>query len=336
MDVREPKWFIGKFDVYPMLCFKEVTIMKSTNKLALALLAGGAVLALTVGLAAFGFTTTARANGATGQPGIDHRGGPQPGLPGQMGQEDSYLADALGITVEDLQTAQTTAYQAAVDQALADGIITQAQADQLKNGTGTGRSMRGFAFGFVFGPDSGIDQESLLANALGITVDELSTAREKAQAARIAQAVTDGVITQEEADQMAARRALQTYIDPQAITAEALGISVDTLQTYQDEGQTMSEILAQTGQTASEFVAARQAAYEVAVQKAVTDGVITQAQADQAILEGAHAFGGRPFGGGKAGGFDGMHPERGGFPGFQPAPATPGSTTTPALTNTNL
>lgn len=310
--------------------------MKSTNKLALALLAGGAVLALTVGLAAFGFTTTARANAAGGQPGIDHRGGPQPGLPGKPGQEDSYLADALGISVEELQTAQTTAYQAGVDQALAEGLITQAQADQLKSSTGVGRSLRGFAFGFVFGPDSGIDQESLLANALGVTVDELSAAREKAQAARIAQAVTDGVITQEEADQMAARQALQAYIDPQTITAEALGISVDTLQTYQGEGQTMSEILAQTGQTASEFVAARQAAYEAAVQKAVTDGVITQAQADQAILEGSHAFGGRPFGGGKAGGFGRMHPERGGFPGFQAAPVTPGSTTTPAPTDTNL
>ena len=290
--------------------------MKSIHKLVLALLGGTAVLALTVGLVAFGFTSTVRANEATGQPGINHRGGPQPGLPGKMGKDDTYLADALGITVEDLQTAQTTAYQAAVDQALADGIITQAQADQLKNGTETGRSMRGFAFGFVFGPDSGIDQESLLANALGITADELSAAREKAQAARIAQAVTDGVITQEDADQMAARQALQTYIDPQAIMAEALGISVDTLQTYQDEGQTMSEILAQTGQTASEFVAARQTAYEAAVQKAVTDGVITQAQADQAILEGAHSFGGRPFGGGKGGGFGGMRPERGGIPRF--------------------
>jgi hypothetical protein len=307
--------------------------MKSTYKLVLALLGGAAILALTVGLAAFGFTTTARANGTTEQPEISHRGGPQPGMPGQMGQEDSYLADALGITVEELQAAQTTAHEAAIDQALADGLITQAQADQLKTGTGTGRDMRGFALGFVFGPDSNIDQDSLLAEALGISVDELTAAREQAQAARIAQAVADGVITQDEADQMAARQALQAYIDPQAIMAEALGISADTLQTYQDEGQTLSEILAKTGQTASEFVAARQAAYEAALQKAVSDGVITQAQADQAILEGT----GNRFGGhGKLDGFGGMRPERGGFPGMQKLPATPGSTTAPATTGTNL
>jgi len=308
--------------------------MKSKYKLVLALLSGGAVLALAFGLAAFGFTTTARANGTTGLADISHRGGPGPGMPGLMGQEDTYLADALGITVEELQAAQTSAYEAAVDQALADGLITQAQADQLKSGSVNGRGLRGFAYGFVFGPDSKIDQDSLLAQALGITVEELTSAREEAQAARIAQAVADGVITQEEADQMEARQALQAYIDPQAIIAEALGISVDTLQTYQDEGQALSEILAQTGQTASEFVAARQAAYEAAIQKAVSDGVITQAQADQAILEGARG----PLGGhGKAGGFGGgMRPERGGFPGMQNTPTTPGSTTAPAASDTNL
>ncbi len=312
--------------------------MKSTYKLALALLGSAAILALTVGLAAFGFTTTARANDATGLPGVSHRAGPQPGMPGLAGQDDTYLADALGITVEELQAAQTSAYEAGVDQALTDGLITQAQADQLKSGTRTGRGMRDFVYGFVFGSDSGIDQSSLLADALGITVDELQAAREQAQAARIAQAVTDGKITQEEADQLAARQALKTYIDQQAITAEALGISVDTLQTYQDDGMTMSDILAETGQTASEYVAARQAAYEAAIQKAVSDGVITQAQADQFILRGAGVhFGGRSFGRhAKGGDFGGMRPDFGGAPGMQTIPSTPGSTTAPAPTDSQV
>jgi hypothetical protein len=248
---------------------------------------------------------------------------------GSMGQEDTFLAEALGISVDELQAARTAAYEAAIDQALADGLITQAQADALKSGTGLGRGLHGF----VFGPDSSLDQESLLADALGITVEQLSAAREQAQSARLAQAVADGVITQEEADQMAARQALQAYIDPQTIMVDALGISTETLQTYQDDGLTLSEILAQTGQTASEYVAARQAAYETYVQKAVSDGVITQAQADQAILDGARG----PFGGhGKGGGFGGMRPERGGFPGMQTIPATPGSTTSPATSGTNL
>ncbi len=41
----------------------------------------------------------------------------------------------------------------------------------------------------------------LLANALGITVDELDTAQQAAAAAALKQAVTDGFITQAQADQ---------------------------------------------------------------------------------------------------------------------------------------
>jgi hypothetical protein len=297
--------------------------MKSKSKLALVLMGGAAVLALTVGLAAFGFTSTARANDAIGQPEISHRSGPQP-FPGMAGQEDTFLADVLGISVEELQSAQTAAYEAAIDQALSDGLITLAQADQLKNGTGLGRGERGFAAGFVFGPDSEIDLTSLLADALSISVDELSAAREQAQSARIAQAVADGVITQEKADQMAARQALQAYIDPQAIMAEALGISEDTLQTYRDEGLSLIDILGQVGLTPSEFVGAQQAAYEAVLQQAVLDGVITQEQADQATLAAAlgrfGAHGGR-------GGF-GIRPERGLFPGMQHMPTTPAATDT--------
>jgi hypothetical protein len=306
-------------------------IMKSKTKLVLALMGGAAVLALTVGLAAFGFTSTARANDATEQPGISHRGGPRP-FAGMPGQEDTFLADALGISVEELQSAQTAAYEAAIDQALSDGLITQAQADQLKSGTGLGRGERGFAAGFVFGADSAIDHDSLLADALGISVDELSAAREQAQSARLAQAVADGVITQEMADQMAARQALQAYIDPQAIMAEAIGISEDTLQTYRDEGLSLIDILDQAGLTASEFVAAQQAAYEAAIQNAVNDGVITQAQADQAILAGGL---GRFGGHGGRGGF-GIRPDRGDFPGMQNLPTAPGGTTAPTATDTSL
>jgi hypothetical protein len=295
--------------------------MKSTLKLALALVGGAAVLTLTIGLAAFGFTSTARADDATGQPGISHRGGPQP-FPGQLGQEDTFLADALGISVEELQMARTAAYEAAIDQALADGLITQAQADQLKSGARTARGTRVFAARFVFGPDSAIDLNSLLAEALGISVDELSSAREDAQSARLAQAVADGIITQEKADQIAAQLALHAYIDPQALMAEALGISEETLQAYQDEGKSLIDILGETGLTASQFVAARQMAYEAALQQAVDDGVISEAQAEQAILSGARgSFGGH-------GGF-GVRPDRGGFP------LTPG-TPKPDATDTSL
>ena len=48
----------------------------------------------------------------------------------------TYLAQALGITETDLQAAQTKAREAEIKQAVADGLITQAQADAMLNGTG--------------------------------------------------------------------------------------------------------------------------------------------------------------------------------------------------------
>ncbi|GIV78434.1 MAG: hypothetical protein KatS3mg050_2828 [Litorilinea sp.] len=41
------------------------------------------------------------------------------------------LADALGVTLEELQAAVTQAQEAAVQQAVDDGLITQAQADRI-------------------------------------------------------------------------------------------------------------------------------------------------------------------------------------------------------------
>lgn len=123
---------------------------------------------------------------------------------------DAFLADALGITTEKLTEARQAAYQAGVQEALDKGLITQAQADMLKKNT------RGFGRGF--GPFVGgdqIDEEKLLANALNITVEQLQAAEKKAEEARIAQAVTDGKITQEQADNMKARSALQTWIQEQ-------------------------------------------------------------------------------------------------------------------------
>ena len=52
------------------------------------------------------------------------------GLGGGVSDQD--LAAALGITVEKLQAAYTTATNEALTQAVSAGLITQAQADQIK------------------------------------------------------------------------------------------------------------------------------------------------------------------------------------------------------------
>lgn len=238
------------------------------------------------------------------------------GLPEDLTPKDELLADALGISVDDLAEAQTEAHAAAIEQAVEAGLLTQEQADQILEGN---FGFRGFGLfghhGFGhhgFGPlgDNEIDFDALLADALGISVEDLQAAREEAHAAAIAEMVEGGYLTQEQADLMAARQALKEYIDPDALMAEALGISPADLQAAREEGTSLPALLEELGLTYAEFAQAKQGAYESAVQQAVDDNVLTQEQADQ-ILSGG-GFGGPGFRG--PGGF-GRHGGPGGFGG---------------------
>jgi hypothetical protein len=138
------------------------------------------------------------------------------GISGSAIDENALLADALGITVDELDAARASANQAAIDQALEEGLITQEQVDQMRARQEQMQARRDL--------QSYLDRDTLLAQALGMTVEELqaafsedkslstlmsekgldaATVRDNLQAAyqgAIAQAVEDGVITQEQAD----------------------------------------------------------------------------------------------------------------------------------------
>jgi hypothetical protein len=184
------------------------------------------------------------------------------------------LANALGITVDELNTAYQSAYSAALEQAVSQDLITQAQADEL---TTNGNA---FPYGNRWGgwlSQNGIDFDTYLADALGIRVDELKTAYQTAFYTNIDQAVTDGNLTQEQADLMKGQYAL----------------SNDSL-----------------------FQSSMKSAYTEAVNQAVSSGMITQAQADQILsksdnmfLPGMGGWGGREAKHGHGG--EGMN---GGFP----------------------
>ncbi len=306
----------------------------------IAIFGGLLVVALLAGALFFGLTSQASAQEYTSGLGglttrlFHHgRGGFGGGemMQGEPGDGDSYLAEALGISLEELQAAQAQAQEAALQQAVEQGLLTEAQADMLRERLGTGRFGFGSGmFGFGMhgkGAVSTIDFQAQLADELGISVTELETAQQAARTAAIQAAVESGDLTQEQADMMLARQALSAYLDPQALMAEALGITIDQLQTYQAEGLRMSEILADLGKSTDEFQAAHQAAHAAAIAQAVADGVISQAQAD--ALESAV-----PFGPGGLGGCDGMRGGRGGrgggmhgFPGRgAPDKYTPGAT----------
>lgn len=219
--------------------------------------------------------------------------GSRPDFAGRGGSAptDNYLAEALGITVEELQAAQEAAYAAALEQAVADGLITQEQADQIAQFGGPMGHMRGGHFGALG------DTDEFLAAELGISVEALQTAQDEAQAARLSQMVEDGVLTQEQVDLMAARQAVQSHLDVEGLNALV------------------------------------QEAYATAVQSALDAGEITQEQADQLLSDAAAApslrfdFGGHDGFGGRGGHGHGGH----GFPGVMPGASS--TTTTTADSN---
>jgi len=160
------------------------------------------------------------------------------------GVSDQDLADALGIPLASLQTAYQTATAEALEQAVAAGLITQAQADELAQ-----RGLNGRHLGRFPGlQGSTIDYNALLAQALGISTDELQAASQKAYTTSLDRAVQNGQVTQEQADAAKGRYALST---------------------------------------SSKFIDAMRSAFEAAVNQAVTDGLITQAQADQILQDSA-------------------------------------------------
>jgi len=224
------------------------------------------IAALAVGgIVAFGTIGKVSAQAAADEAAALPAGGFERGGRGGMAYTDEELATALGISVDELTAARTEAKTAALAQAVKDGLITQAQADEI---TANGNV---FPFGGRWGgwlAGQGLDFDTYLADALGISTDELAAARAEALDAHLAALVADGSITQDQADLMKARQALAAS---------------DT------------------------FKADLQSAYESALAKAVADGTITQAQADLLLAERADnagfglrgGFGG--MGGGKRG-----------------------------------
>ena len=165
---------------------------------------------------------------------------------GRYSNED--LANALGITVDELNTAYQNAYSAGLGQAVSQGLITQAQADELTTNGNV------FPFGNRWDgwlTQNGIDFDTFLADELGISVNELKAAYQTAYYTNIDQAVTDGNLTQEQADLMKGQYAL----------------SKD-----------------------STFQSSMKSAYTDAVNQAVASGVITQAQADQILSKSDNMF----------------------------------------------
>jgi hypothetical protein len=109
-------------------------------------------------------------------------------------------------------------------------------------------------------------------------------------------------MTQDQADLMAARGQLMSYLDRDTLQAKALGISTEELQAAYDEGKPLVVLAYELGFDQATLRTNMQTAYTEALQQAVADGVITQEQVDQLQNNPRGGFGspegrGRGFGG---------------------------------------
>ncbi len=264
-----------------MTMLKKVVYIVLGGMIALGVVFGGAAI-----LAQTGDEATAPVEPESADPGDPvvpfleraHRGNRD--FAGPAIDKVEALAEALGITVDELRAAHEAAREALIEQAVIDGLLTREQADALLE-----RSGRFHARGLPGG-----NMEEALADALGISVDELQAAREAVFAAELAARVEAGQMTQEQADLIAARRAVQNLVDREAISA------------------------------------AIQSAYEAAIDEALSTGAITAEQAETLrsnLSDGLGGFGPRRGPGAGGHGFGGRG-HRGG-PGFPGGPGPFGS-----------
>ena len=171
------------------------------------------------------------------------------------------------------------------------------------------------AFGLTEGQMASIDEarETIQAIRAELTLEEFQAKLQAAFNSALDAAVADGVITQEQANVMLERRTfggsqafgrmgrgmgslgrmgqadgiLHDYM--QSARAEALGVSVDELQSWhEDPTFHLWSYAVEQGWTAEEFQALMQEAFQNAVQQALEDGAITPEQAEMLLSRQAN------------------------------------------------
>ena len=193
-----------------------------------------------------------------------------------------------------------------------------------------------------------------LATRLGISVDTLKQAMKDTSIEKLAQMVTDGKLTQEQADKITAGIESGDHLFPgagpmkggrgghegpggpggpgahdQAALATFLGVDEATLRTELQAGKSLATIATEHGKTRDQLKSFLTDQMSAELAQKVADGKITQAQADEmkakmtasldAMVDGT---GRGPGGPGAAGGHDGPKGGHGG-PGMRQGGGTP-------------
>ena len=168
---------------------------------------GIAAIALAVAAGAFALTGAFGIGPAAAQNGDDDgdRGAQHDH---DEGDEGAALAEALGVTVEELEAAMRQVMLDRIDAAVEAGRLTEERAETLREAIESGeepgrgfRSHHGFGHGFGWHGDEG-DEGAAFAEALGVTVEELETAMRQVALDRIDAAVEAGKLTEERAEML--------------------------------------------------------------------------------------------------------------------------------------
>ncbi|MFT5195666.1 MAG: hypothetical protein ACI9EW_000341 [Cellvibrionaceae bacterium] len=153
------------------------------------------------------------------------------------------------------------------------------------------------------------ERAELLAAELGISVEALQAANEAARDAAIAEALANGDITQEKIDTKEAMEAFKAVFDKKEAMASALGLTVEDLEAAKEAGTSKEQLLEDAGITQEELKAAVDEAKSEALADAVANGDLTAEQAE--LIENAPERGGRGNGG-QGGGRNGGQGNRAG------------------------
>ncbi len=161
--------------------------------------------------------------------------GLRPGVVWHPGESIEAFAEALGVTAEEIRAA---ARQVALDRigtAVEDGRIGEERADEIRQKIESGetpsrhRLGRGWAFArFGFGPEA-------IAAALGVTVEDITAARQQVASDRIDEAVEAGALSAERAQKI--RAALALGVTAEEIRAAARQVALDRIGTAVEDGR---------------------------------------------------------------------------------------------------
>lgn len=214
------------------------------------------------------------------------------------------LVTKLGVTLDNLKATYKTARLEVLAQEVTDSRLTQAQADQIKTQWDKETDVRiSFTMGMIGfgrgpmgeGPRSNAappatptappanTYDTLLLNKivtkLGVTLDNFKAAYKAARLEVLAQQVTDGKLTQKQADDI---KAMWEKMGDNGLFAPVrMPFLAGNFDPAAGEKQFLEKLSANLGTTVDKFTAAYKATRLDILAQQVKDGRLTQAQADQ-------------------------------------------------------